>query len=169
MRKYKYIIWRMNKLITILLSILCLISSCKTIQYVPIKGDTQIEYRDTTIYKDSIVYTPIEVVKEVVPYMEPLYMETSLAKAEAHIDTTTRTLKGKIENKKGITEKIKYKEKIVYRDSIVTQEVPVEVEVEKEVKVHPWYERILWFLSVIGCTSIIYIGYRIYVKTRKLL
>lgn len=158
----------MKKLINILIIILLCITSCKTIQYVPIKGDTQIEYRDTTIYRDSLIYTPVEVVKEVVPYMEPLYMETSLAKAEAHIDTTTNTLKGSIRNKKGITEHIKYKEKIVYRDSIVTQEIPVEVEVEKEVKVHPWYERILWFLSIIGCTSLIYIGYKIYVKAFKI-
>lgn len=154
----------MNKLITILLSILCLAVSCKTIQYVPIKGDTQVEYRDTTIYRDSLIYTPIEVVKEVVPYMEPLYMETSLAKAEAHIDTTTRTLKGKIENKKGITEQIKYKEKIVYRDSIVTQEVPVEIEVEKIKTKHPFYEPILWLFSLL---SIIYIAIKIYGKLPK--
>ena len=154
----------MNKLITILLTILCLISSCKTIQYVPIKGDTQIEYRDTTIYRDSLIYTPVEVVKEVVPYMEPLYMETSLAKAEAHIDTTTRTLKGKIENKKGITEQIKYKEKIVYRDSVVTQEVPIEIEVEKIKTKHPFYEPILWLFSLL---SIIYIAIKIYGKLPK--
>ena len=154
----------MNKLITILLTILCLAVSCKTIQYVPIKGDTQVEYRDTTIYRDSLIYTPIEVVKEVVPYMEPLYMETSLAKAEAHIDTTTRTLKGKIENKKGITEQIKYKEKIVYRDSVVTQEVPVEIEVEKIKTKHPFYEPILWLFSLL---SIIYIAIKIYGKLPK--
>lgn len=156
----------MKRALLIILTILSLITSCKTIQYVPIESDTKIEYRDTTIYRDSVVYTPIEVVKEVVPELDTLKMETSLAEASAYVDTTTNTLKGSIRNKKGITEKIKYKEKIVYRDSIVTQEIPVEVEVEKEVKVHPWYERILWFLSVIGCTSIIYIGYKVYGKIK---
>lgn len=155
-----------KKILILIISLIVCCISCKTIQYVPIKGDTVVEYRDTTIYRDSLIYTPIEVVKEVVPELDTLKMETSLAEASAYVDTTTNTLKGSIRNKKGITEKIKYKEKIVYRDSIVTQEVPVEVEVEKEVKVHPWYERILWFFSIIGCTSIIYIGYKVYGKIK---
>ena len=134
---------------------------CKTIQYVPIKGDTVVEYRDTTIWKDSLIYTPVEVVKEVVPYMEPLYMETSLAKAEAYVDTTTNTLKGKIENKKGITEQIKWREKIVYRDSVVTQEVPVEVTKEVVKNKHYWYESILWLISLL---SIGYISIKLLLK-----
>ena len=154
----------MKKIFSILIIILTLCTACKTIQYVPIKGDTVVEYRDTTIWRDSLIYTPIEVVKEVVPYMEPLQMETSLAKAEAYVDTTTRTLKGKIENKKGITEQIKWREKIVYKDSIVTQEVPVEVQVTKEVKTHFWYEKILWVLSLLAGVMI---GRKIYPIVKK--
>lgn len=151
----------MKKLIILILSILCCITACKTIQYVPIKGDTVVEYRDTTIWKDSLIYTPVEVVKEVVPYMEPLYMETSLAKAEAYVDTTTNTLKGKIENKKGITEQIKWREKVVYKDSIVTQEVPVEVEKIVTKTKHPFYEWLLWMISIL---SIGYFALKIYLK-----
>lgn len=151
----------MKKLITIIIIGLCCFS-CSTIKYVPIKGDTVVEYRDTTIYKDSIVYTPKEVVKEIVPELDTLSMETSLAKATAYLDTTNRMLRGKIENKKGITEQIKYKEKIVYRDSVVTQEIPVEV--IKEVKVHFWYEKLLWILSLGFVSILIYKGIQLYKK-----
>lgn len=139
----------MNRLITLILLIFV---SCSTIKYVPIKGDTVVEYRDTTIIKDSIVYTPIEVVKEVVPMLDTLKMSTSLATATAYIDTATITLKGKIENKKGITEQIRYKEKIVYRDSISVKEVPIPVEVVKTV--HPTYEKWLWLFVIAGVALI---------------
>lgn len=145
---------KMKRLIISILSILLCCYSCKTIQYVPIESDTKIEYRDTTIYRDSIIYTPVEVVKEVVPQFDTLNIETSLATASAYVDTTTRTLKGKIENKKGITEKIKYKDRIVYRDSISRVEIPVPVEVVKEVKTHYWYEKLLWIFSIIGLGAI---------------
>lgn len=153
----------MKKLVSILIIIL-LAFSCSTIKYVPIKGDTVVEYRDTTIFRDSIIYTPQEVVKEVVPQFDTLNIETSLASATAFVDTTTRTLKGSIKNKKGVTETIKYKEKVVYRDSVVTQEIPVEVQVTKEVKTHFWYEKILWVLSLV---SLIMIGKKIYPIIKK--
>lgn len=145
---------RMRRIIVLIISLLCLAVSCKTIQYIPIKGDTQIEYRDTTIWRDSLIYTPIEVVKEIVPELDTLYMSTSLAEASAYVDTTNRVIRGIIKNKKGITEQIKWREKIVYRDSISTQEVPVPVEVVKEVKTHFWYEKLLWIFSIIGLGTI---------------
>lgn len=153
----------MNKLFSILIIIL-LAFSCSTIKYVPIKGDTVVEYRDTTIFRDSIIYTPKEVVKEIVPALDTLHLETSLASAQAYLDTTNRLLRGSIQNKKGVTEKIKYKEKIVYRDSLVTQDVPVEVQVTKEVKTHFWYEKFLWILSILG---LVMIGKKIYPIIKK--
>lgn len=113
----------------ILFLILLLFVSCSTIKYVPIKGEDI--YHTEYITKDSIVYTPVEVIKEVVLELDTLYMETSVAKAKAYLDTNLNILKGEMKNKKEII----YKDKIVYRDSIVIQkqEVPVEVEVEKKV------------------------------------
>ena len=109
--------------------ILLLFVSCSTIKYVPVKGEDI--YHTEYITKDSIVYTPVEVIKEVVPELDTLYMETSVAKAKAYLDTNLNILKGEMKNKKEII----YKDKIVYRDSIVfqKQEVPVEVEVVKKV------------------------------------
>ena len=113
----------------ILFLILLLFVSCSTIKYVPVKGDDI--YHTEYITKDSIVYTPVEVIKEVVPELDTLYMETTVAKAKAYLDTNLNTLKGEMKNKKEII----YKDKIVYRDSIIIQkqEIPVEVEVEKKV------------------------------------
>ena len=160
----------MKKIISLLIILLFVVAGCKTIQYVPIKGDTVVEYRDTTIWRDSLIYTPIEVVKEVVPYMEPLQMETSLAKAEAYVDTTTRTLKGKIENKKGITEQVKWREKIVYRDSVVTQEIPVGVEVEKVKYRHTFWDKLAWLISGLSISIlIIYIVKKLYGTKGKFL
>ena len=113
----------------ILFLILLLFVSCSTIKYVPIKGEDI--YHTEYITKDSIVYTPVEVIKEVAPELDTLYMETSVAKAKAYLDTNLNTLKGEMKNKKEII----YRDKIVYRDSIVIQkqEIPVPVEVEKKV------------------------------------
>ena len=113
----------------ILFLILLLFVSCSTIKYVPVKGEDI--YHTEYITKDSIVYTPVEVIKEVAPELDTLYMETSVAKAKAYLDTNLNILKGEMKNKKEII----YKDKIVYRDSIVfqKQEVPVEVEVVKKV------------------------------------
>ena len=113
----------------ILFLILLLFVSCSTIKYVPVKGEDI--YHTEYITKDSIVYTPVEVIKEVAPELDTLYMETSVAKAKAYLDTNLSILKGEMKNKKEII----YKDKIVYRDSIVfqKQEVPVEVEVVKKV------------------------------------
>ena len=115
------------KRLIILLTLL--LTACSTIKYVPVKGEDI--YHTEYITKDSIVYTPVEVIKEVVPEMDTLYMETTVAKAKAYLDTNLSILKGEMKNKKEII----YKDKIVYRDSIIIQkqEIPVEVEVVKKV------------------------------------
>lgn len=139
----------------LLLFILLLFVSCSTIKYVPVKGVDI--YHTEYITKDSIVYTPVEVIKEVVPELDTLYMETSVAKAKAYLDTNLNTLKGEMKNKKEII----YRDKIVYRDSIVIQkqEVPVEVEVEKKA-VPSW----CWWMLGINILVIIGFAIRLYFK-----
>lgn len=155
----------MKKLLLIIIAFLLCFVSCKTIQYVPIETDTKIEYRDTTVYKDSIVYIPKETIKEVVPMLDTLSMETNMATATAWLDTTTTTLKGRLENKKGIEYKYIYKDKIQYRDSIQIKEVPVEVTKEVVKHKHYFYEPILWLFTIL---SLFYIIYRI-IKKKLLL
>ena len=144
----------MNRIIFL---ILLLFVSCSTIKYVPVKGEDI--YHTEYITKDSIVYTPVEVIKEVVPELDTLYMETSIAKAKAYLDTNLNTLKGEMKNKKEII----YRDKIVYRDSIVIQkqEVPVEVEVVKKV-IPGW----CWWLLVINILVAIGFAIRLYFRFR---
>lgn len=141
----------------ILFLILLLFVSCSTIKYIPVKGEDI--YHTEYITKDSIVYTPVEVIKEVVPELDTLYMETSVAKAKAYLDTNLNTLKGEMKNKKEII----YRDKIVYRDSIIIQkqEVPVEVEVEKKV-VPGW----CWWMLGINILTIIVFAIRLYFRFR---
>ena len=154
----------MKKIIAVLL--LLLMVGCSTIKYVPITDtenihkvdSTIIQYRDTTIF----VEVPVEVVKEVVPQLDTLFMETSLAESTSYLDTTTRTLKGELKNKQEPLEKIVYlpsKEHIVYRDSIITKEIPVEVEVEKEF-IPKW----CWYSVIFNVIVLCYICIIIYRK-----
>lgn len=132
--------------------------SCGPIKQIPV--ETIINYKDSTVVNtiDSVIYIPKERIVDVVAPYDTLKLETNMAKAEAYVDTTLHLLKGSIENKKGVTEKIKYKEKLVYRDSVVTKEVPVEVPVEVVKHKHYWYEPILWLFALL---SIGYIGLKL--------
>ena len=156
------------KRIMIMLTSLLLLVSCSTVKYVPISDSENIHKVDSTIiqYRDTIIFVevPVEVIKEVVPQLDTLYMETSLSHSTSYLDTTTRTLKGHLENKTEPIEKIVYlpsKEHIVYRDSIITKEVPVEVEVEKEI-IPKW----CWYSVIFNVIVLCYIGFKIYLKFR---
>ena len=157
----------MKRIMIMLTSLLSLVS-CSTVKYVPISDSenihkvdsTIIQYRDTTIF----VEVPVEVVKEVVPQLDTLYMETSLSHSTSYLDTTTRTLKGELKNKQEPLEKIVYlpsKEHIVYRDSIITKEVPVEVQIEKK-HIPQW----VWYSVIFNVIVLCYIGFKIYLKFR---
>lgn len=150
--------------ITTILTISLFVVSCALFKEVPVKD--QINIRDSIVVHqvDSVVYIPKEVIKDIVPVYDTLKMSTSMAEAEAYVDTTTHTLKGSLNNKQGTTTKIKYVDRIQYRDSIQIKEVPIPVEVDKEVKIHPWYERILWVMSAIGLIFMVLLTLKIYRK-----
>lgn len=150
--------------ITTTLTIALLVVSCSLFKEVPVKD--QINIRDSiAIHQvDSVVYIPKEVIKDIVPVYDTLKMSTSMAEAEAYVDTITHTLKGSLKNKQGTTTKIKYIDRVQYRDSIQIKEVPIPVEIEKEIKIHPWYERILWIMSAIGLIFLVLLGFKIYRK-----
>ena len=150
--------------ITTILTISLFVVSCALFKEVPVKN--QINIRDSIVVHqvDSVVYIPKEVIKDIVPVYDTLKMSTSMAEAEAYVDTTTHTLKGSLNNKQGTTTKIKYVDRIQYRDSIQIKEVPIPVKVEKEVKIHPWYERILWVMSAIGLIFMVLLTLKIYRK-----
>lgn len=157
----------MNKIVMFVVGVLLTVS-CSTVKYVPISDSENIHKVDSTIiqYRDTTIFieVPVEVVKEVVPQLDTLYMETSLAKSTSYLDTTTRTLKGELKNKIEPIEKIVYlpsKEHIVYRDSIITKEVPVEVQIEKK-HIPQW----VWYSVIFNVIVLCYIGFKIYLKFR---
>ena len=125
--------------LTVLVLFCLLLSGCGTTKYVPVK---ETEYvRDTVILKaDTVKLTiPVEKIVEVVPAMDTLRMETSVAEAEAYLDTLTQTLKGQLKNKK--TE-LKKEIQTVEKTKFVERKVEVPVEVVK------WKYRIphwVWF------------------------
>lgn len=107
---------------------LFLLSSCGTPKYITVKETEYI--KDTVKIKaDTVrVEIPVEVKVEVVPELDTLKMETSVAEAEAYLDTLTQTLKGTLKNKKTELQKeIQVVEKIKFVEHKVEVPVPYEV------------------------------------------
>lgn len=150
------------KKLAIISTLLLLAISCGTVKPLP-PATNNTTVKDSTVIHivDSVRVIPKEVIKDVVPQYDTLIMETSMAKSVSYVDTTTHTLKGTLNNKKGITEKIVYKDKLVYRDSIQIKEKPYPVEVVKEVTKYP--KSYWWFLAY-TVLSLIYFGVKIYLK-----
>ena len=161
------------KSLIIPLSIAVIFASCSPkIIYTPVKDSISVERRDSVIYRvDTLrIPVPVETVKEVVP-MDTLKMETSVAEAKVWADTSTKTLKGELKNKKTelTATQVVYKEKTVYRDSLITKEIPVPVEVEKEVKYVPWPVKILAYLGGISLVIIIFVIFSKLMKMKQVI
>lgn len=131
--------------------------------------DTNIrwEVRDSVRYIDSLVPVPVPVerIVDIVPVYDTLKLETTLAKAQAYVDTVTHTIRGSIENRKdSIKTVIKVKEHTVveYRDSVSVKTVPVEVEVFRKV-VPSW----CWWLLVFNVLVLLVLGFKIYLKFKQ--
>lgn len=123
-----------------------LLVSCGTPKYITV---TEKEYiKDTVKIKaDTVrVEIPKEVVVNVVPQLDTLKMETSVAESTAYLDTLTQTLKGSIKNKKTELQKeIQVVEKIKVVEHKVEVPVPVEV-VKKKTPRWAW-----WLLAIDAC------------------
>lgn len=133
----------------------------KTIQ---IEHVTETHYVDSTRWHDSTIYyvVPVERYRDYTSLLDTLKLETSLARAEAYIDTTNNTLKGSIENKKdSIKTVIRWKERIIQKDSLVYKEVPVEV--EKEVTKYP---KTYWWFMGISILAAAYVAIKVYLKVK---
>lgn len=135
-----------------------LLVSCGAPKYITV---TEKEYiKDTVVIKaDTVkVEIPKEVVVNVVPKLDTLKLETSVAEAEAYLDTLTNTLKGQIKNKKTNLEKeIQTVEKIKFVERKV--EVPVPVEVVKK-KTPRW----AWVLLAVNVSILIGFLVSLYLK-----
>lgn len=115
-----------------------LLVSCGTPKYITVKEKEYI--KDTVLIKaDTVkVEIPKEVVVNVVPQLDTLKMETSVAEAEAYLDTLTQTLKGTLKNKKTeLKKEIQVVEKTKYVEHKVEVPVPYEV-VKTKVPLWAW-------------------------------
>lgn len=152
------------KKISVILSILIFLSSCSCFKNVP-REEIHYVQKDSTILKivDSVRYIPVERYVDIVHTYDTLKLETSLASSTVYVDTTTHTLKGKIENKKGVEKCVKIVEKYVEKCDTIYVKVPVTVEVIKEKKVVPkwcWY-----LLEFVVLVALVY-AVKIYLKFR---
>ena len=135
-----------------------LLISCGTPKYITV---TEKEYiKDTVLIKaDTVkVEIPKEVVVNVVPQLDTLKMETSVAEAEAYLDTLTQTLKGQIKNKKTELQKeIQVVEKTKFVERKVEVPVPYEV-VKKKTPRWAW-----WLLTIDAC---LLVGFLLKLKSK---
>lgn len=118
----------MKRALIFLVSAGLMMTGCGATRYIPVKSTETV--RDTVILKpDTVkVEVPRERVVEVVPQLDTLNMETSVASAKAYIDTLTRTLKGSLENKPvELRKEIQTVEKTKFVEHKVEIPVPYEV------------------------------------------
>ena len=131
--------------LAVCLIMLLMLVSCGAVKEIPVQTIEKIEYRDSLIYvRDTIaVPIPYEKIVEVVPEIDTSYLETSVAKSTAYLDTAKRKLHHTLEQ----TGTIKYVYDTVhvveYVDRIIERDVPVEVEVIK-------YKRDALFWVLVG-------------------
>lgn len=112
----------------ILASVGLMMTGCGATRYIPVESTETV--RDTVIVKPDTVRIeiPRERVVEVVPQLDTLTMETSVASARAYLDTLTRTLKGSLDNK---PVEVKKEIQVIERVKTVEHKVEVPVEVVK--------------------------------------
>lgn len=105
-----------------------MMTGCGATRYIPVESTETV--RDTVILKPDTVRVeiPRERVVEVVPQLDTLNMETSVASAQAFLDTLTRTLRGTLKNK---PVELKKETQAIERVKTVERKVEVPVEVVK--------------------------------------
>ncbi len=159
----------MKKLLVFGLGLALVFTACSPkIIYLPGKTETVVEYRDSiSVRTDTVsVPVPVETVKEVVPQLDTLRMETSVSTAKAWLDTNTVTLRGEMKNKKtSLQKEVIYKDRYVYRDSIRVEEKPYPVEVEKVVKVTPKWA---WYSLIFSLLTLVAAGGYVFLKIKKI-
>lgn len=138
--------------------------SCGTTKYTPVQTIEKIEYRDSLIYIKDTITIPIEkeVIKEVIPSIDTSYLETSVAKSVAYLDTAKRQLYHTLTQEGEVKTIIDTTHIITYVDRIVEKEVPVEVEVEK-----PYIPVFFWIMAIYAAIITLLITFKAYFKLKK--
>ena len=138
-----------------------LLVSCGTPKYITVKEKEYI--KDTVLIKaDTVkVNIPVEVKVNVVPELDTLKMETSVAEAQAYLDTLTQTLKGTLKNKKTeLKKEIQVVEKTKYVEHKVEVPVPYEV-VKTKVPLWAWIMLSINVGLIVGFLLILFLKFRV--------
>lgn len=154
----------MKRILFILLVLI--VSGCKPQHYItPIKEETVITYKDSTIYHQDTVH--VELVHEAFNYystlLDTITMETEYARAGAYIDTTLNLLHGYITNKKiKIPVTVEYKDRVITKDTTIYKEKPIYIETtnkkaERQASVWKW-------LFMIATAVALAFGFEIIIK-----
>ena len=146
-----YLLGMLILLLLLLLTVGC--AANKKVTYIPTQTVEKIEYRDTSIHIiDTIrVPIPVERVVEVVPQLDTLKMETSVATATAYLDTNSRQLRGNITNKR-TTLPAKIDTVFIVTTKNHYLEKPIIQEVEKPVQYIP---KFAWICIIYTCTTVL--------------
>ena len=135
--------------------------SCGTPKYITVKEKEYI--KDTVQIKADTVKVdiPVEVKVNVVPELDTLKMETSVAEAEAYLDTLTQTLKGTLKNKKTeLKKEIQVVEKTKYVEHKVEVPVPYEV-VKTKTPLWAWIILSINVGLIVGFLLILFLKFRV--------
>ena len=135
--------------------------SCGTPKYITVKEKEYI--KDTVVIKADTVKVdiPVEVKVNVVPQLDTLRMETSVAEAEAYLDTLTQTLKGTLKNKKTeLKKEIQVVEKTKYVEHKVEVPVPYEV-VRTKTPLWAWIMLSINVGLIVGFLLILFLKFRV--------
>lgn len=151
------------KRIFITLVLLLGLLSCGTTQYVTPTVVDRIVYKDTTIVINDTIMVPIEkeVVKEIIPELDTSYLETSVAKSVAYLDTAKRKLHHTLTQEGEVRTIIDTFYTTTYVDRYIEKPVIQEVEVIKYKR-----DNIFWFSIIFNVIVLCFIGMKIYLKLR---
>lgn len=152
----------MKRILSFIITILSLVG-CGATQYVPTTTIDRIIYRDTTIVINDTIMVPIEkeVIKEVIPELDTSYLETSVAKSVAYLDTAKRQLHHTLTQEGKVEYIVDTFYTTTYVDRYVEKPVIQEVEVEK-----PYIPSIFWWITGYALIVSIIIAMRVYLKIK---
>ena len=135
--------------------------SCGTPKYITVKEKEYI--KDTVLIKADTVKVdiPVEVKVNIVPELDTLKMETSVAESTAYLDTLTQTLKGTLKNKKTeLKKEIQVVEKTKYVEHKVEVPVPYEV-VKTKTPLWAWIMLSINVGLIVGFLLILFLKFRV--------
>lgn len=141
------------KSLIILLSLMFFFS-CKPLHQVVVEHVTETHVVDSLVIRDSVVTVPVERYVDLVREYDTLHLSTSLAEAEAWLDTAYSCLRGSIWNKHTYTYEKEVIDHYITKDSIVDRPVPYPEYIEVK---NPVNDKLVgWLIGVsIGCLALL--------------